>query len=111
MAQLGNGSRGRFLFPYVVAVLICAVGGLVQNALQPVAAGRFPLAVPSIAIVIAAAVGGLGPGLLAVAVSTLIAATLFIRPFHYMLTDPNVVGLLLFVSFGLVVCLAISGFR
>jgi signal transduction histidine kinase/ActR/RegA family two-component response regulator len=111
MAQLGYRSRGRLLFPYIVAILICAVGGLLQQALQPLVFGRFPLAIPSIAVVVAAATGGLGPGLLAIGVSTLISATLFTRPFHYMLTDPNVVGLLLFVSLGLVVCLALSGFR
>jgi K+-sensing histidine kinase KdpD len=111
MAQLGYRRRGRLLLPYIVAILICAIGGLAQEALQPLMAGRFPLAAPSIAVVIAAAAGGLGPGLLAVAVSTLIAAMLFARPFHYMLTDPNAVGLLLFVSLGLVVCLAISAFR
>jgi len=111
MAQLGYRRRGRLLFPYIVSVLICALGGLAQQALQPLVAGRFPLAAPSIAVVIAAAVGGLGPGLLAIAVSAAIAAILFVRPFHYMLSDPNVVVLLLFVSLGLVVCLAISGFR
>ena len=111
MAQLGYRRRGRLLFPYIVSILICAIGGLAQEALQPLVAGRFPLAAPSIAVVIATAAGGLGPGLLAVAVSTLIAATLFARPFHYMLSDPNAVGLLLFVSFGLAVCLAISAFR
>jgi len=110
MSEPAYRTRGRLL-PYMVAVLICAGASFAQEALQPALAGHFPLAAASIAVVVATCVGGLGPGLLAIGVSTLTVADLFARPLHYSLTDANLVGLLLFVLLGLVVCLAISGLR
>ena len=110
MFESAYRARNR-LFPYVVAVLICAVASLAQEALQPALAGRFPLAAASIAVVATACTVGLGPGLLAIGVSTLTVADLFAHPMHYAITDANLAGLLLFVLMGLVVCLAVSALR
>jgi light-regulated signal transduction histidine kinase (bacteriophytochrome) len=62
---------------YGAAVLLVAVAAILDEAIRPVFAGRSPLALFTIAATLAAAMGGLGPGLVATALSIVIVKMMF----------------------------------
>src|SRR5215510_13866622 len=83
-AKLGDGPIGKrrpALFRYAVAVAVVILGGAARGALS---LGVGPTALPFIfffpAVAIAAWFGGVGPGILSVALSALAATWFFAAP-------------------------------
>ena len=65
---------------YGIAVLSVALAAVVRLALEPVLGADAPLPIFAAAVIVASWCGGLGPGLLATALSVLIGAYLFLEP-------------------------------
>src|SRR5499426_722210 len=75
---------------YGIAVSSVALAAVVRLALEPVFGYDLPLSIFAIAVIVASWCGGLGPGLLATALSVLVGDYLFLEPrssiFYY--SDP-----------------------
>jgi K+-sensing histidine kinase KdpD len=98
---------------YLVALFACVIAGIAQYVLEPFLGERFPLAVFSTAVIVAAWFGGFGPGLAATLVASLAAAYLFPRPLQQLQIE-GVVGaapVLFFALAGILVSLAVRHLR
>jgi PAS domain S-box-containing protein len=67
---------------YSIAVISVALAAVVRLALEPVLGSDVPLAIFTFAVIVASWCGGLGPGLLATALSLLIGDYLFLEPIY-----------------------------
>ena len=65
---------------YGIAVLSVALAAVIRLALEPVLGAEAPLAIFSFAVILVSWCGGLGPGLLATALSVLTGDYLFLEP-------------------------------
>lgn len=103
----------RGAFRYLIALLISVAATAAQMALQPILAGRFPLAVFPPAVVAAAWYGNFGPGILATVASAALADLFFLSPVHSLAIDrpDDAIGLLLFVLCGVLVSTAVRDLR
>src|SRR4051812_12890466 len=93
------------LRPYAWAIVATLVGVALREVLNPILGTNLPFITVFPAVFIAAYLGGLGPTLLATALSVLAAAYLFMEPrLALALTDPVAqVGITLFALSGLLV--------
>src|SRR4051812_46843923 len=93
------------LRPYAWAIVATVVGVALREVLNPILGTALPFITVFPAVFIAAYFGGLGPTLLATALSVLAAAYLFLEPrFALTLTDPVAqLGMALFTVSGLLV--------
>src|SRR6185295_9604753 len=98
---------------YAVAVLACATAGAVEYFLQPRYGARFPLAALPAVVVIAAWLGGFGPGLLATLGGTLAGLYVFSLPTSRLQREDwaNAASLFLFTLVGLLISLAVRHLR
>src|SRR5215212_6442980 len=95
--------RSSSLLRYAVAVL--AVGGafLIKFLLDPFT-GQHPFLLLAGAVMVSAWFGGLGPGLLATVLATMVADHFFVPPVNYFTgPNPQVVPLVLFVLQGVLI--------
>src|SRR3954464_5205127 len=101
----GTSSLEERLRPYAWAILATLAAVALREALNPVLGTNLPFITVFPAVFIAAYFGGLGPTLLATALSVLAALYLFIEPrFALVLTDPVAqLGTALFVLSGIMV--------
>src|SRR5262245_38058387 len=83
---------------YGIAVISVALAAVVRMALEPVLGADMPLTIFAFAVVVASWCGGLGPGLLATALSALIGDYLFLEPIYsiFNYSDPYNRNLLVF---------------
>src|SRR5262245_39650169 len=99
---------------YGIAVLSVALAAVVRLALEPVLGAEAPLAIFSLAVIATSWCGGLGPGLLATALSALIGDYLFLEPIYsiFRYSDPyNRNILMIFVITGTIYSLLITWLR
>src|ERR1039457_36327 len=87
---------------YAAAVLVVAAAIAIRLAFDPVAGRKWPYMIPTVAVMVAAAFGGLGPGLVATATSFLAIWFVFVEPrYSFTIADPSdAVGLAIFVVVG-----------
>ena len=100
----GDATLARRSRSYVVAVLAVLAAAFVRHELTPIWGSKLPFITFFPAVVLAAWFGGLGPGLLAMAVST-VCALLFLPPFGSLrVEDPgDLLGLAAFTAANLVI--------
>ncbi|MDQ3651742.1 MAG: DUF4118 domain-containing protein [Acidobacteriota bacterium] len=72
--------RGQLFLRYGVAVLAVALAVALRLVLQPLLGEQAPLLLFTLAVIVSAWFGGLGPGLLATALSASIGSYLFLIP-------------------------------
>jgi two-component system cell cycle sensor histidine kinase/response regulator CckA len=107
------GSNPGFIWRYSVAALAVIAATAVRIALES-PLGVYSLYLPfALAVMVAARVGGRGPGLAATVLSALIVAWLFLEPRHsFDIRDPaEVAGLTLFVATATLISLLIGDLR
>ncbi|MBK9266855.1 MAG: response regulator [Polyangiaceae bacterium] len=90
-----RGARG-----YLLAVVLSGLVLLIRVALGPILGERAPLAAFTLAVAVAASLGGLGPGLLATLLGACLGVMFFYEPAGTFVlgTASDVVNLLLFLS-------------
>ena len=107
LALLGVLGRVVRLSPpvrYGMAVAAVGIAALVQAAIQPVWAGRYPFILFFPAIMVSAWQGGLWPGILASLLSALAVEYLWLNPGHLAVRDPGVlIALVVFVVIGILI--------
>ena len=98
---------------YAVAVVACATAGAVEYFLHPLHGERFPLAALPAVVVVAAWLGGFGPGLLATIGGTLAGLYVFSLPTSRLEIEDwaNAASLFLFTLVGLLISLAVRHLR
>jgi signal transduction histidine kinase/ActR/RegA family two-component response regulator len=98
---------------YLVAVIACLTAGAAEYFLHPLYGERFPLAALPAVVVVAAWLGGFGPGLLATLGGTLAGLYVFSLPTARLEADDwvNAASLFLFTLVGLLISLAIRHLR
>ena len=98
---------------YAVAVVACLTAGAVEYFLHPLHGERFPLAALPAVVVVAAWLGGFGPGLLATLGGTLAGLYVFSLPSaRFEMEDwANAASLFLFTLVGLLISLAVRHLR
>ncbi|MFY4728159.1 PAS domain-containing protein [Nitrospira sp. BLG_2] len=93
-----NRSRDSWIVRYGFAVLVVALATLIRFAVKPIIPSGYPFFTFFLAVMLAAWRGGLGPGLVASVLSTLVADLLFIEPIYAVaLTGGSWVSLSIFV--------------
>lgn len=100
------------LLPYGIAFLADAIAFLITWALQPMLAPTF-FALFYPAIIVSSLYGGLGPGLFASGLATLISVYLFVPPFYSLAIDTpaRCFQLIVLVSVALILCGLSSRYR
>jgi signal transduction histidine kinase len=98
-------SMRALLFGYLLAPTTVAACVLLRSLLNPVLHERGRLITFALAVAISALVGGIGPGLLATALSLLIAGLFFYQPHLELFThEPEAALTILFLFNSLVIC-------
>ena len=102
-----------FLLRYSVAVLVVLAAAGLRLTLNPVVGVYMPYMTFAPAVILAAWFGGRGPGLVAIALSTLCVALLFFKPLHSLpMAEPTVIySLALTTLTGAVISLLIGSWR
>ncbi|MBM3769866.1 MAG: DUF4118 domain-containing protein [Acidimicrobiia bacterium] len=98
---------------YTLALVTCGVAGLVQYALSPVLGDRFPLAVFSAAVAVAAWTGGSGPGLFATLCAAIAGMYFFVEPRYtlFIQRPDDYLALTFFILTGTVISLSMRRLR
>ena len=94
---------------YVLALLLVLVAVLVEILIRPLFEGRVPLTIFTFAVTLAASYGGVGPGILATAVTTIVVEMLFANSFVTLL--PGQPNLWLFVAAGVGISIIVDFLR
>lgn len=81
-ASQPNRSSDSWIVRYGFAVLVVALAAIIRILLKPIIPTGFPFLTFFLAVMLAAWRGGLGPGLLASVLSTVVADWLFIEPIY-----------------------------
>ena len=80
--SLPNRSGDSWIVRYGFAVIVVSLASIIRIALRPIIPSGYPFLTFFLAVMLASWRGGLGPGLFASALSTLVADWLFIEPFY-----------------------------
>src|SRR5262245_30092521 len=107
MSEQADTSLRNRLAPYGAALLLCVAAGLAQYSMQSVVGGRFPLAVLWVAVMVVALLGGVGPTLLATAVTAAIASVFMLQPTALV----DLVGLLLYILAGVLLSIIVRSIQ
>jgi len=112
-SRSGEGRDHTVAAGYAVAVIACLTAGAVEYFLHPLYSERFPLAALPAVVVVAAWLGGFGPGLLATLGGTLAGLYVFSLPTARLDAEDwaNAASLFLFALVGLLISLAIRHLR
>jgi len=94
-----RGAIGR----YALAVLLVLIATAIRFTLDPALGPRFPFPTFFIAVMVAAAIGGFGPSLVALLLGSLSAQYFFLPPFGSLSVPGNVLGLALYWTVGLAI--------
>jgi len=107
-----NGERG-VIWRYGIAVASVLIATAVRFAFNPVLGAEAPLVPFGLAVIVAARMGGRGPGLAATVLSSLSANWFFIEPLNSLGvgTQEEVWGLSLFVIEGALIALLVGSLR
>ena len=94
-AGIANGKRG--LIPYVASIALVLVAFFTRLAIAPLIGDRAPLLPFIAAVVLAAGLYGMGPGLLAIALSALLATSIFMTPVSGEFTPEQITNIVVFL--------------
>ncbi|MGE3704631.1 MAG: ATP-binding protein [Vicinamibacterales bacterium] len=113
MARSDTRQGQRPIVGYLLAVVACAAAVLVQLGLEPVLGNRFPFAVFSAAVAVAAWSGGPGPGLLATLAGAMAGNFVFVDPQRTLAVQQpsDILALALFALTGILISLSTRRLR
>ena len=80
--SVSNRSQDSWIVRYGFAVIVVALASIIRFVLRPIIPTGFPFLTFFLAVMLAAWRGGLGPGLFASVLSTVVADWLFIEPIY-----------------------------